>query len=331
MKNLFDELSYSVSKLTTQKYSTSFSLGILALKPSIRISIYSIYGFVRLADEIVDSFHDYDKVKLLNRLKQETEIALSEKISLNPILQSFQETVRKYSIDTMLIDQFLHSMEMDLQQIDYNSELYKEYIFGSAEVVGLMCLQVFTNGNKSKFEELKPYAMKLGSAFQKINFLRDLKDDYRFLGRTYFPNIDMNIFDNKVKSEIEKEIEQEFKEALIGDDISLRDYFVYRNGNKIGKYNQRRLKLQNGERLRFSLQGNEVVLRDSNRNVVTRGELIFDKKYNYLKTIKITDNTFYDPQITESWLVLKTVHNLKPDQENNDFIYGLIIGTAIGN
>ena len=118
---------------------------------------------------------------------------------------------------------------------------------------------------------------------------------------------------------------------IVGDDISLRDYFVYRNGNKIGKYNQRRLKLQNGERLRFSLQGNEVVLRDSNRNVVTRGELIFDKKYNYLKTIKITDNTFYDPQITESWLVLKTVHNLKPDQENNDFIHGLIIGTAIGN
>lgn len=216
MKQLFDELSYSVSKITTQKYSTSFSLGILALKPSIRMAIYAIYGYVRLADEIVDSFHDYDKVKLLNRLKVETEIALLEKISLNPILQAFQETVHKYSIDTTLIDKFLHSMEMDLQQIDYNSELYKEYIFGSAEVVGLMCLQVFTNGNKNKFDELKPYAMKLGSAFQKINFLRDLKDDYRVLGRTYFPNIDMNIFDNKVKSEIEKEIEQEFKEALIG-------------------------------------------------------------------------------------------------------------------
>jgi len=216
MKQLFDELSYSVSKITTQKYSTSFSLGILALKPSIRMAIYAIYGYVRLADEIVDSFHDYDKVKLLNRLKVETEIALLEKISLNPILQAFQETVHKYSIDTTLIDKFLHSMEMDLQQIDYNSELYKEYIFGSAEVVGLMCLQVFTNGNKNKFDELKPYAMKLGSAFQKINFLRDLKDDYRVLGRSYFPNIDMNIFDNQVKSEIENEIEQEFKEALIG-------------------------------------------------------------------------------------------------------------------
>ena len=216
MKQLFDELSYSVSKITTQKYSTSFSLGILALKPSIRKAIYAIYGYVRLADEIVDSFHDYDKSKLLDRLKIETENALSEKIALNPILQSFQETVHQYAIDKSLIDQFLHSMEMDLQQVDYDSELYKEYIFGSAEVVGLMCLQVFTDGNKEKYEELKPYAMKLGSAFQKINFLRDLKDDYQILGRSYFPNIEMNFFDNQVKSQIEEEIGEEFKEALIG-------------------------------------------------------------------------------------------------------------------
>ena len=216
MKQLFDELSYSVSKITTQKYSTSFSLGILALKPSIRNAIYAIYGFVRLADEIVDSFHEYDKEKLLNRLKIETQNALEERISLNPILQSFQETVNKYEIDTVLITQFLNSMEMDLQKIDYNSELYDEYIFGSAEVVGLMCLQVFTEGNKEKFEELKPYAMKLGSAFQKINFLRDLKDDYQILGRTYFPNVDMAVFDNYIKCQIEKEIEEEFKEALIG-------------------------------------------------------------------------------------------------------------------
>src|SRR5690554_2651144 len=211
MKHLFDELSYSVSKITTQKYSTSFSLGILALKPSIRSAIYAIYGYVRLADEIVDSFHEYDKEKLLNRLKQETDNALQEGISLNPILQSFQETVHQYAIDKSLIDQFLHSMEMDLQQVDYDSELYKEYIFGSAEVVGLMCLQVFVNGNKEKYEELKPYAMKLGSAFQKINFLRDLKDDYQILGRTYFPSIDMNVFDNAVKCEIETEIEEEFR------------------------------------------------------------------------------------------------------------------------
>lgn len=216
MKQLFDELSYSVSKITTQKYSTSFSLGILALKPAIRLAIYAIYGYVRLADEIVDSFHDYDKEKLLNRLKTETRNALEEGISLNPILQSFQETVRQYQIDSVLIDQFLNSMEMDLQNIDYNFKLYDEYIHGSAEVVGLMCLQVFTDGNKEKYEELKPYAMKLGSAFQKINFLRDLKDDFQILGRTYFPNVDLCVFDNCVKCQIEKEIEEEFKEALIG-------------------------------------------------------------------------------------------------------------------
>ena len=216
MKQLFDQLSYSVSKITTQKYSTSFSLGILALKPSIRNAIYAIYGFVRLADEIVDSFHEYDKEKLLNRLKIETQNALEERISLNPILQSFQETVHTYQIDTTLIEQFLNSMEMDLQKIDYNSALYDKYIFGSAEVVGLMCLQVFTEGNKEKFQELKPYAMKLGSAFQKINFLRDLKDDYQILGRTYFPNVDMAVFDNHIKCQIEKEIEEEFKEALVG-------------------------------------------------------------------------------------------------------------------
>lgn len=216
MKQLFDELSFSVSKVITKKYSTSFSLGILALKPNIRNAIYAIYGYVRLADEIVDSFHGYDKEKLLHRLKIETDNALIEGISINPILQSFQETVHKYNIDRNLIDQFLHSMAMDLQKIDYNSDLYKEYIFGSAEVVGLMCLQVFTEGNKEQYENLKPYAMKLGSAFQKINFLRDLKDDYHLLGRTYFPNIDMEVFNNEVKEKIEVEIHAEFKEALVG-------------------------------------------------------------------------------------------------------------------
>jgi len=216
MKKLFDELSYEVSKKTTKKYSTSFSLGILALKPSIRSAIYAIYGYVRLADEIVDSFHGYDKKTLLQRFKTETDLALKEGISLNPILQSFQDTVGKYKIDRELIDQFLHSMEMDLDKVDYNSDLYKEYIYGSAEVVGLMCLQVFTNGDKEKYQELKPFAMSLGSAFQKVNFLRDLNEDFQILGRTYFPNIDMNVFDNRVKKEIEKEIEHEFREALVG-------------------------------------------------------------------------------------------------------------------
>ena len=216
MKKLFDELSYDVSKSTTKKYSTSFSLGILALKPAIRPAIYAIYGYVRLADEIVDSFHDYNKEVLLDGFKKDTDLALIEGISLNPILQSFQDAVHTYQIDKNLIYQFLHSMQMDLKQVDYNSELYDEYVYGSAEVVGLMCLQVFTEGDKVKYEELKPYAQKLGSAFQKLNFLRDLKDDYQNLGRTYFPEIEMKVFSNEVKAEIERGIELEFKEALIG-------------------------------------------------------------------------------------------------------------------
>jgi len=216
MKKLFDELSYKVSRATTKQYSTSFSLGILALSPKIRNSIYAIYGYVRLADEIVDSFHGFDKQKLLSRFRDETLLALEEKISLNPILQSFQETVHHYGIDFQLINQFLKSMEMDLHKIDYNSDLYKEYILGSAEVVGLMCLQVFVDGDRREFEKLRPFAMILGSAFQKVNFLRDMKDDYYVLGRTYFPNVDITDFDHEVKSNIEKEIEAEFAEALEG-------------------------------------------------------------------------------------------------------------------
>lgn len=216
MKKLFDELSYKVSKQTTKQYSTSFSLGILALSPKIRNAIYAIYGYVRLADEIVDSFHGYDKQKLLARFRDETNYALDEKISLNPILHSFQETIHQYQIDFKLIDQFLRSMEMDLHKIDYNSELYKEYILGSAEVVGLMCLQVFVEGDKQEYEKLKPYAMILGSAFQKVNFLRDMKDDYFVLGRTYFPNVNIEDFNSEVKADIEKEIHDEFQKALEG-------------------------------------------------------------------------------------------------------------------
>ncbi len=216
MKKLYDELAYDVSKITTKKYSTSFSLGINALSSSLRPGIYAIYGFVRLADEIVDSFHLYNKEELLQRFKEQTWQALDEGISLNPILQSFQETVQKYNINRRLIEQFLHSMEMDLMKKEYDSDLYNEYILGSAEVVGLMCLHVFVEGDKAAYVNLKPYAMKLGSAFQKVNFLRDLKDDYHILGRTYFPNIDMQNFSNQAKSAIEKEIELEFKEALVG-------------------------------------------------------------------------------------------------------------------
>lgn len=216
MKKLFDELSYEISKSVTQKYSTSFSLGILALSHDIRPAIYAIYGYVRLADEIVDSFHEYDKRTLLHRFRLETAQALEERISLNPVLNAFQETVYQYGIDRPLIDQFLHSMEMDLNEIDYTEELYNQYIYGSAEVVGLMCLQVFTEGNKKDYETLTPYAMKLGSAFQKVNFLRDIKEDYQVLGRTYFPNIQMHPFDNLCKYKIEREIENELKEALKG-------------------------------------------------------------------------------------------------------------------
>lgn len=216
MKALFDQLSNQVSKAVTQKYSTSFSLGILALNPKIRPAIYSIYGFVRLADEIVDSFHDYDKALLLERFEVQTWQALDEGISLNPILQSFQAAILNYDVDRNLISQFLKSMKMDLEPITYNSELYKEYIVGSAEVVGLMCLQIFVNGDKQAYEQLKPFAMRLGSAFQKVNFLRDLKDDYQNLGRAYFPGLNMDCFDTHTKTEIEKDIELEFKEALKG-------------------------------------------------------------------------------------------------------------------
>ena len=216
MKELFDQLSFQVSKATTQKYSTSFSFGIMSLGPKLRPAIYAVYGFVRLADEIVDSFHGYDKTTLLHRLKEQTWQALDEKISLNPILQSFQETVHKYKIERELISQFLKSMEMDLSPVLYDKKLYDEYILGSAEVVGLMCLQVFVEGDKKEFEKLKRYAMKLGSAFQKVNFLRDLKDDYQVLGRSYFPNADLQIFDRHTKSCIEREIESEFDEASIG-------------------------------------------------------------------------------------------------------------------
>ncbi|MCG2616251.1 phytoene/squalene synthase family protein [Terrimonas sp. NA20] len=216
MKKLFDQVSRQVSKDITRTYSTSFSLGILALSSSIRPAIYAIYGYVRLADEIVDSFHDYDKQVLLNRFEEQTWQALDEGISLNPVLQSFQETVSQFRIDRALIAQFLNSMRMDLSSIEYDADRYEEYILGSAEVVGLMCLHVFVEGNVSAYDALKPYAMKLGSAFQKVNFLRDLKDDYHVLGRIYFPDIKQGIFDNEIKSAIEEDIEKEFKEALTG-------------------------------------------------------------------------------------------------------------------
>ncbi|UZH55953.1 phytoene/squalene synthase family protein [Salinimicrobium tongyeongense] len=216
MKSLYDDLSVQVSRLTTRSYSTSFSLGIYFLHNRLRDPIYAIYGFVRVADEIVDSFEGFDQEYLLKKFREDTYEALQFKISTNPILNSFQEVVHQYDIDTQLIETFLQSMEMDLQKVDYTDEKYQQYILGSAEVVGLMCLHVFTDGDKEMFAQLKPYAMKLGAAFQKVNFLRDLKDDYHVLGRTYFPGVDMENFSVEAKKQIEQEIEEDFRIALEG-------------------------------------------------------------------------------------------------------------------
>lgn len=216
MKQLFDELSRECSRMTTKKYSTSFSLGIWFLDRRIRGPVYAIYGFVRLADEIVDSFHGYDKQRLLITFRNETHEAIEHKISFNPILNAFQEVVHQYRIPWSLIDSFLKSMEMDLQQQTYDDYGYQQYIFGSAEVVGLMCLCVFTEGHIDGYESLKPFAMKLGAAFQKVNFLRDAKSDNLELGRTYFPNVDLTNFSLADKVNIEKDIEDDFREALKG-------------------------------------------------------------------------------------------------------------------
>lgn len=216
MKQLFDNVSVQCSKLTTRTYSTSFSLGIYFLKNRLRNPIYSIYGFVRFADEIVDSFEGYNKKLLLEKFKIETYEAIENRISLNPILNSFQQVVHQYNIGQDLIEIFLKSMEMDLEKTNYSNEKYKQYILGSAEAVGLMCLHVFTEGNKITYEELKPSAMNLGAAFQKVNFLRDMKADYQILGRSYFPNIDIETFSSSAKKKIENEIENDFKNALTG-------------------------------------------------------------------------------------------------------------------
>ncbi|MEN9742596.1 MAG: hypothetical protein RLZZ65_401 [Bacteroidota bacterium] len=216
MKALFDQISHEMSELTTKRYSTSFSLGISFLHKEIQKPIYAIYGFVRFADEIVDTFHGYEKEKLLADFKVQTYEAIAAGISLNPILNSFQWAVNRYQIPMKLIDTFLDSMEMDLQKQTYDQGKYETYILGSAEVVGLMCLKVFVEGNEAQYEQLKPFAMKLGAAFQKINFLRDLKADYQELGRTYFPGINLNAFNNDIKKEIEADIALDFQKGYEG-------------------------------------------------------------------------------------------------------------------
>ncbi|CAM3658738.1 phytoene/squalene synthase family protein [Flavobacterium saliperosum] len=217
MKALFDQVSFECSKNVTKAYSTSFSSAVKMLAPSIRQDIYNIYGFVRFADEIVDTFHEYDKEQLFLLFEEDLEKALENKISLNPVLNSFQHTVNKYAIPKELITAFMKSMKLDLYKNEYTTfDEYNEYIYGSADVVGLMCLKVFVNGNDVKYEELKEGAMRLGSAFQKVNFLRDLKADHDDLNRTYFPNTDLSRLDEASKQQIIQEIETDFEAGFQG-------------------------------------------------------------------------------------------------------------------
>jgi len=213
---LFHTVSQQCSKITTERYSTSFASAIKLLHTDLREPVYNIYGFVRFADEIVDTFHDYDKEYLLQQFRDETYHAIKRKISINPILHSFQMTVNKYNIDHQLIDAFFHSMEMDLAKKNYDAEGYNEYIYGSAEVVGLMCLHVFCDGNRDQFYKLEPAARSLGAAFQKVNFLRDINADYNCLSRTYFPGVDFSNVTCDMKREIEQDIASDFEHAYKG-------------------------------------------------------------------------------------------------------------------
>ncbi|WP_106567429.1 phytoene/squalene synthase family protein [Cecembia rubra] len=215
-KMLYDQTTFECSKLITQRYSTSFTLGIKTLDKKFHLPIYAIYGFVRYADEIVDTFHDKDKKTLLDQFKLDTYEAIENKISLNPVLHAFQLIVNQYQIDLDLIEAFLKSMEMDLDFKSYNDSRYHEYIYGSAEVVGLMCLKVFVEGDQQQYERLKSPACKLGAAFQKVNFLRDIKSDFEERGRVYFPGVDFNTFDKSAKELIEEDIQRDFDEALEG-------------------------------------------------------------------------------------------------------------------
>ena len=237
---LFDQTTLECSKLITQRYSTSFTLGIRTLHKKLHFPIYAIYGFVRYADEIVDTFHSKDKLALLDKFEHDTFEAISEKISLNPVLHAFQLVVNQYQIDHQLIKAFLHSMRLDLSETSYNQEGYEEYIYGSAEVVGLMCLKVFCNGNNHLYEELVPPAKKLGAAFQKVNFIRDIKSDYEDRGRVYFPGVNFNDFSLSAKEAIEADIQHDFDEALAGirklpAEARLGVYLAYRYYLKLFK------------------------------------------------------------------------------------------------
>jgi len=241
MKEIFDKVSQDCSEIVIKEYSSSFYRATELLSKSIRNDIFNIYGFVRFTDEIVDTFHDYPKKQLLDEFEKELWSSIENKISLNPILNSFQDTVNKYDIDLSLIKSFMKSMRMDLDIRRYkNRKDYKEYIYGSADVVGLMCLKVFVSGSKKEYNKLKPYAMSLGSAFQKVNFLRDMKSDEEILNRVYFPNINMQNFDEYTKETIINEIEEDFEHAIKGivklpKKARFGVYIAYRYYNKLLK------------------------------------------------------------------------------------------------
>lgn len=268
MKQLFDQVSQKSSKMVTNTYSTSFSLGIKFIDSSIRTAIYNIYGFVRFADEIVDSFHGFDKEYLLKKFREDTIEAIDQKISLNPILNSFQETVNLYAIEWELIESFLESMKMDLNPPSYDQETYEKYIFGSAEVVGLMCLHVFTKGDKKLYAQLSPSAKSLGSAFQKVNFLRDAQADFIGLGRTYFPGVDFSNFSMADKIKIEADIQKDFDDALAGikelpftsrKGVYLAYFYYYRLFKKIKnvpyqKIIEARIRIPNGQKILLLFQ-----------------------------------------------------------------------------
>ncbi len=274
MKALYDNLSYEISQSVTEKYSTSFALATKMLAASIRPSIHAIYGFVRLADEIVDSFHDYDKAVLLDEFERDVYLAIERKISLNPVLHSFQEVVHRYDIDHALIEAFLTSMRWDLKRQNYEDHSsYENYIYGSADVVGLMCLKVFVKGDIALYNKLEYSAKKLGSAFQKVNFLRDLKEDTSDLCRSYFPHLTQNggQLTSVIKAQIITEIEQDFAEAYVGivqlpNEARFGVYtaFIYYKrllfklkGTKAEKIMNRRIRISNP--IKFSLLAKSFV------------------------------------------------------------------------
>lgn len=230
---LYRKNSIDISRITTQNYSTSFSLAVKMLKPEYRKGIYAIYGYVRFADEIVDTFFEQNQQVLLNEFRKETFDAIERKFSINPVIDSFQWVVNEFAIDHHLITAFLDSMEMDLNNLEYDQNMLKDYIYGSAEVVGLMCLRVFYKGEPDKYDSLIAPARKLGEAFQKVNFLRDAQDDFESKGRVYFKNIDFNNFDKHTKLQIEQEIQKDFEEAFEGvkalkKEVRFGVYLAYR-------------------------------------------------------------------------------------------------------